>query len=122
MAKETLKVVNIKCGGCEKSIKMALEAEGIKNVEVSHENQTVSFEGDRELASKILGRLGYPEADSEKAKSLLKNARSYTTCAVGTIAEGVEDKTKRGKKFWVLVLLPIVFILFLVFAFVLWFI
>ena len=119
MTKEILKVVNIKCGGCEKSIKMALEADGIKNVEVSHENQTVSFEGDRELASKILERLGYPEAESRKAKSLLKNFRSYTTCAVGSIAEGLEDERKRGKKFWLLLSLPLLIVLLVVYALVL---
>ncbi len=113
---EVLKVVNIKCGGCEKSIKMALEAEGIKNVEVSHENQTVSFDGDRELASKILEHLGYPEAEGRKAKSLLKNARSYTTCAVGSILEGLEDKRKRGKKFWLLLALPVLFLLLVIYV------
>jgi len=96
---DKIKVVNIKCGGCEKAIIMALEAGGLKNIKVSHIDQTVEFEGNKELATKILDKLGYPEAGSEKAKSLLKNARSYTTCAIGSIAEGIEHKEKRNKKF-----------------------
>ncbi len=95
----TLKVVNIKCGGCEKGISDALESKGLKNIKVSHEDQTVSFNGDIEIARKELTRLGYPEAGTKEAESILKKAKSYETCAVGTVKEGVEDKEKRSKKF-----------------------
>ncbi len=111
MTTNKIKVVNIRCGGCEKGITLALNAEGLNNVKVSHEEQTVEFDGDRELGVSILTKLGYPEADTKLAKSSLKKARSYTTCAVGTVAEGVEQESKRGRKFWMLVLLPVVVVL-----------
>ncbi len=102
MKKEIVKVVNIKCGGCEKGIKDALGKLGIEVLEVSHKNQTVSFVGDKDLAIKELARLGYPLAGSKKAKSIFKNAKSYTTCAIGTLKEGAQERQKRTRKFWML--------------------
>ena len=113
--KHKVEVVNLKCGGCEKGIKDALSKQGIKNIEVSVKERTVSFEGDLEVAKKELARLGYPEKNSKEAQSFLKSAKSYTTCAVGTIKEGAEKKEKRGMKFWILLLAPafVVIVLFL---------
>jgi hypothetical protein len=54
-------------------------------VEVNIEKQEVGFEGDVEKAKAILSKLGYPEADSEAAKSLTKKAKSYVSCALGKI-------------------------------------
>jgi len=79
----TLQVVNIKCGGCIKSITAALEKKGMKNISVEIENQTVSFEGDPEIAKKSLSKMGYPEVSSEEAKSLLKKGQSLVSCAIG---------------------------------------
>ncbi|PIR13003.1 heavy metal transporter [Candidatus Falkowbacteria bacterium CG11_big_fil_rev_8_21_14_0_20_39_10] len=79
----TIKVVNIKCGGCEKGIISALEKEGLKNVQVDVSGQEVSFEGDRDRAAKKLTQMGYPEAGSPAAKSLLKKAKSFVSCAIG---------------------------------------
>ena len=80
-----LKVVNIKCGGCEQMIISSLAKEGLANVKVDIANQTVSFDGDVEKAKNILAKLGYPEAGSKEAKSLLKKAKSYTSCMIGRV-------------------------------------
>lgn len=80
----TLEVVNIKCGGCAKTITKALEDLDCTNISVSHDTQIVSFEnGDEKSVIKKLESLGYPLKDSEAAKSLLKKAKSYASCAVG---------------------------------------
>jgi copper chaperone CopZ len=81
----TIKVVNIKCGGCENSIISSLEQLGLRNVKVGVTNQAVSFEGDIEIAKKKLSSMGYPEAGSREAKSFLKKAKSYASCMVGRI-------------------------------------
>ena len=79
----TLKVVNIKCGGCEQSIISALEKGGLTDIRIDVMKQSVSFEGDPEIARKILSSLGYPVADSKEAKSFLKKAKSYMSCMIG---------------------------------------
>lgn len=84
--KTTLEVVNIKCGGCAKSITTALEKAGFSEVEVSPDTQKISFESSEEKipeAKKILENMGYPEKNSEAAKSLLKKVKSYASCAIG---------------------------------------
>jgi copper chaperone CopZ len=60
-----------------------MQKEGFAQVEVNIEKQEVGFEGDVEKAKAILSKLGYPEADSEAAKSLTKKAKSYVSCALG---------------------------------------
>ncbi len=88
--KITIEVVNIKCGGCAKSITNALEKAGFSNIEVSIDTQTISFfvpdhSSEEKIleAKKILEAMGYPEKNSEAATSLLKKAKSYASCAVG---------------------------------------
>ena len=81
----TIKVVNIKCGGCEQMIISSLAKGGITNVQVDVAKQTVNFDGDIEKAKKILADLGYPEENSAEAKSFLKKAKSYTSCLIGRI-------------------------------------
>lgn len=78
-----IKVVNIKCGGCEAGIIAALTKEGLKNVKVDVQKQEVSFDGDSKKAKKTLLKLGYPEAGSKEAESLFKKAKSYVSCAIG---------------------------------------
>jgi copper chaperone CopZ len=79
-----INVINVKCGGCEKSITEKLEENGFEEVQVNVEKQTVSFEkGDAEKAKEILNKMGYPERTSNEAKSLLKKAKSYLSCIIG---------------------------------------
>ncbi len=83
--KHEVKVVNLKCGGCERSIKDRLGKAGMQDVIVSINNSTVSFEGDKNLAVKILSKMGYPPEDSAQAKSLLKKGISYLSCSIGKL-------------------------------------
>ena len=78
-----IEVVNIKCGGCAKSIEDALTKKGFKNVKVDPSCQMVEFDGDEKTAEQILNKLGYPRVDSEEAKSLMKKAKSFASCMVG---------------------------------------
>lgn len=79
----SVRVVNIKCGGCKSQIIETLQKAGAQKVEVNVEKQTVSFEGNRSVMCKKLSAMGYPEASSEEAKSVLKKARSFLSCAIG---------------------------------------
>ncbi len=80
---QILKVVNIKCGGCEQNIIDSLQKMGLKNVSVDVAEQTISFEGDENVAKKQLTKMGYPPADSPEAKSKLKKAKSFVSCLIG---------------------------------------
>lgn len=80
---DTINVVNIKCGGCEKGIVSALTKDGMENISVDIESQKVSFDGDAEIAKKTLSKMGYPEANSPEAKKFSKKAKSYISCAIG---------------------------------------
>lgn len=83
----TINVVNLKCGGCEASVKKSLEKLGATDVVVSASTQTVSFKkGDQKLLTKKLAQMGYPEASSKKAKSILKKAQSYLSCMIGKVS------------------------------------
>ena len=81
----SVEVVNIKCGGCEKKIAAALEKAGFSHVSIDIPTQTVSFEGDTAKARETLSSLGYPEAASAEAQSLLKKGHSYLSCMVGRL-------------------------------------
>ncbi len=76
-------VVNIKCGGCEKKITSSLEAAGLSHISIDIPKQMVYFEGDTVKAREVLSSLGYPEATSSEAQSLLKKGHSYLSCAIG---------------------------------------
>ena len=84
---ESIQVVNIKCGGCKSKIRSSLIKAGITSIAIDIPTQTVSFEGDRDTASAELLKLGYPEAGSEDAKSLLKKGHSFVSCAIGKITK-----------------------------------
>lgn len=81
----TIKIVNVKCEGCAKTIISELSKIGLKNVSVNVNSQEVFFEGDVKLAKKELERIGYPEVGSQAAKSALKKARSFVSCAMGKV-------------------------------------
>lgn len=98
----TIPVVNIKCGGCEHGIITALTEAGLTDIHVDVATQTVRCRGDRATAVRVLSRLGYPEAESDEARSIAKKAKSFATCAVGTVEEGVQSRSARGVKFYLL--------------------
>lgn len=79
-----LKVNNIKCHGCEASIKDKLQKlSGIESVEVDNTTGEVRFVADNataiESARSILGKMGYPEEDP----TLVQTAKSYVNCMIG---------------------------------------
>jgi copper chaperone CopZ len=82
----TLTVVNIKCGGCERKITDSLEKAGLSAISIDVPSQKVSFEGDADLARKVLSGLGYPETGSPDATSILKKGHSYISCAIGRLS------------------------------------
>ncbi|MDX1765780.1 MAG: heavy-metal-associated domain-containing protein [Candidatus Saccharimonadales bacterium] len=89
MQDTTIKVVNIKCGGCDQRIKDALNKLGLSDVEVSVEKQEISFKGDKvEEAKNKLAKMGYPEAGTPAAESIIKKGKSYVSCAVGRWGPG----------------------------------
>jgi copper chaperone len=84
---ETIFVENIKCGGCIKSIKEALQQiAGVNTVMVDKDKESVVVTGTdigRGIIIDKLGELGYPEKGNN---SLLKKARSFVSCAVGKMS------------------------------------
>jgi len=80
-----INVVNIKCEGCKKSIIDFLEKKGVKKVDIDIEKQTVSFEGNKSLAIKILTKMGYPEKNSTESKSFSIKIKSFFSCFKGKI-------------------------------------
>lgn len=80
-----IQVINIKCEGCKNGIIDFLEKNGLKNVDIDIENQIVYFKGDGDLAKKLLNKMGYPEKDSQDAKSFFKKAKSFISCFRGKL-------------------------------------
>lgn len=87
MKTEEIKIANLKCGGCATTIKKELfELDGVKEVKVDNDNDSVTVtykEGIREAITQRLHNLGYPEA-TEKNGLLLK-LKSYSSCMIGKI-------------------------------------
>lgn len=81
-------VVNIKCGGCARTITKTLEELGATEVHVDTITGRISFEGWPEKSDIIsrLSALWYPEVWSAEAEQLLKKAKSYISCAIGKIS------------------------------------
>jgi len=82
----TIKIQNLKCGGCAHTITKAIQnIEGVSEVNVDVELssvtfQTISFEK-MELVKTKLSHLGYPEVDAPN--TLIHKTVSYVSCAVG---------------------------------------
>ena len=85
----TIKVVNVKCGWCAKTVKKELEEIWIKNIEVwftendSSKERMISFEWDFDLVKEKLTSIWYPEIWTPEADSILKKAKSFVSCAIG---------------------------------------
>jgi copper chaperone len=86
----TLEIQNLKCGGCAHTIISKLNnLEGIQNVSVDTNSNTVSFQNELasevESATKLLSKLGYPV--NGDVNSIGKKAKSFVSCAVGRMAK-----------------------------------
>ena len=82
----SIKVENIKCGGCVSSIQNTmLQMPGVSDVVVSRENESVSISGNKLNRQRLVNRLaelGYPEKGNN---SLFSKVKSYISCANGKI-------------------------------------
>lgn len=88
METEKIIIANLKCSGCENTIKNRLsEIEGVESVIVNHEEDSVTIthsgKAKREDFTKKLHSIGYPEATEENG--LLLQLKSYASCMIGRI-------------------------------------
>ena len=84
--KTTLRIQNLKCGGCAHTIISKLnELKGISDISVEQEEDTVSFlykDQDNLIeAAELLAKLGYPV--DGYSNTLARKAKSYLSCAIG---------------------------------------
>ncbi|MBL7897095.1 MAG: heavy-metal-associated domain-containing protein [Crocinitomicaceae bacterium] len=90
MKTEKITIANLKCAGCENTIKKRVsEIEGVKNVHISHEEDLVTVDMEdtveRSKITQLLHKLGYPEATEENG--LLLQLKSYASCMVGRLSK-----------------------------------
>ena len=88
MKTEKIQIANLKCGGCETTIKKGLlKIEGVSSVKIDPENDSVTVIYDdtieREKIVNKLHSMGYPEATEENG--LLLQLKSYASCMLGKI-------------------------------------
>lgn len=88
MITDKIIIANLKCAGCENTIKNRLmEIAGVENVVVNHEEDSVTVQHSeqtkREQLTKKLYAWGYPEATEENG--LLLQLKSYASCMIGRI-------------------------------------
>jgi copper chaperone len=88
MKTEKILIANLKCSGCENTIKNKLsEIEGVENVSVNHQEDSVTIISNEKVERKTLTdklhSLGYPEATEENG--LLLQLKSYASCMIGRI-------------------------------------
>jgi copper chaperone CopZ len=90
---KNIKVVNVKCSWCANTVKIELEKIWIKNINIwfsendSAKSRNIEFEWDFDLVKEKLTNLGYPEVWSTEAKSFLKKAKSFISCASGKMSK-----------------------------------
>ena len=88
--KTTLKIQNLKCGGCANTIITKISnIDQISDVNVNVEESTVTFtsisEEEVENVKNKLSALGYPiEGDNN---SVISKAKSYVSCATGKMSQ-----------------------------------
>lgn len=93
MITETIKIQNLKCGGCAKTIKDQLSAlPGAIRVEVDEAGNTVLITHEdsleKHLITERLMALGYPEEGDNN--NILTKAKSYGSCMIGRLTKDEE--------------------------------
>jgi copper chaperone CopZ len=87
MEKQEFFVENIKCAGCLSTIKTSmLGLSGVKSVVIDLETEHITLSGVHINREEVIGKLnflGYPEKGNN---SLLSQAKSYVSCAVGKMS------------------------------------
>ncbi len=84
-------VENIKCGGCENTIRKGLSTiGGVSEVQIDRDHQRitlVAIEADRHTIAEKLRSMGYPEQGSVAGlQSGLAQAKSMVSCAIGKVS------------------------------------
>ena len=87
--KTSLKIQNIKCGGCSKGIaSKLLNISGIHQVDVDHTTSEVSFSYtsayDLATVERTLVHMGYPPEGMDNPLS--SKAKSFVSCAIGKLS------------------------------------
>lgn len=82
--REILKVNNIKCGGCEATVRDGLsKIEGVENIGVDASSGEVRFDYSDEAVLETvrlrLHKMGYTEDDP----NIIDTAKSYVSCMIG---------------------------------------
>lgn len=90
MKTEKIIIANLKCHGCENTIKNKLSVmDGVKSVIVNHDDDSVTINYDGSIERKTftdkLHDLGYPEATEENG--LLLQLKSYASCMAGRLSK-----------------------------------
>ncbi len=86
--KATLKLQNVKCGGCTNGIaELLLKLSGINKVQIGDGSSEVSFTydtvNDLAMAERTLTQMGYPLKGAEN--TTLNKVKSLISCATGKI-------------------------------------
>ena len=84
-------VENIKCGGCENTIRKGLSTiTGVSEVQIDRDQQRITLLADAAERSTIADKLrsmGYPEQGSVAGfQSGLAQAKSMVSCAIGKVS------------------------------------
>ena len=84
-------VENIKCGGCENTIRKGLSTiAGVSEVQIDRDQQRITLlanEADRHTIAEKLRGMGYPEQGSVAGlQSGLAQAKSMVSCAIGKVS------------------------------------
>ncbi|MEY3511169.1 MAG: hypothetical protein RI914_1768 [Pseudomonadota bacterium] len=84
-------VENIKCGGCENTIRKGLSTiAGMSEVQIDRDQQRITLvanEADRGTIAEKLRSMGYPEQGSVAGlQSGLAQAKSMVSCAIGKVS------------------------------------
>jgi copper chaperone len=90
---EDILIENLKCGGCQATIKNTLKKlKGVEKIEVNEKTNHVTIVHDesitRRTLTRVLKKLGYPENGTVKGlDKILTQGKSYLSCAIGRISD-----------------------------------
>jgi copper chaperone len=86
-------IENLKCAGCQATIKNTLKKlKGVEKIEVNENTNHVTIVHDesvtRRTLTRVLKKLGYPENGTVKGlDKILTQGKSYLSCAIGRISD-----------------------------------